>query len=67
MSFITPQSRELVRIVTQSERTKAPFGGNDSRKFPSWWFDAITCIEQQKILEHNARVSAQNAAMRKHR
>ena len=69
VSVITPQSRELVNLVTRAHhaysQSGAAFGGADSRKWPGRWFDAVTVIEQQKILEHNARLRAEVEAMKR--
>ena len=41
--------------------------GTDSRRWPAWLVDAVTVIEEQRILEHNAGVKAQIAEARNRR
>jgi len=57
-----PELEFLVQLDAQNRRTKEAGGvmfGTDSSKWPAWFFDSVVAIEQERVSEHNARVSAE--------
>ena len=64
-----PRARRITEQVMWADQAKnatgAAFGGPDSGQWPAWWFDAVAIIEQQRVAEHNARVEAEIASMRR--
>lgn len=59
VSIITPRNRLLVIQAIQANHAKNAggiVGGQDAGKWSEQWFDIVTVIESQKILEHNARI-----------
>jgi hypothetical protein len=63
VSAIKPEMQQLVQIAAQEghsfRATGASLLGPKSGKWPAWWFDVVTTLEMQRVLEHNARVEAE--------
>jgi len=64
VSAIKPEIQQLVQIAALDAHSFRSSGatmfGSNSGQWPAWWFDLITTIEMQRVLEHNARMEAES-------
>jgi hypothetical protein len=63
VSYITPESRELVQIYLRSTQMKKSQGaslyGPDLNRWPARTVDAFTCLESERIRTENAQSRAE--------
>ncbi len=59
----------LIRLLAENRNVHTATGaclyGHDASKWPAIFWDAVTTEEQYRILEHNARVTAEAAELKR--